>query len=49
MVVTHSAKFEDFPEKRPDVLRTFQYGPIYNAKGRILSGTYSGRQFNHNP
>ena len=40
---------EDVPEKGPDVLRTSPYGPIYNAKRRILSGTYSGSQFNHNP
>ena len=48
---SHSAKLrpEDVPEKRPDDIRTSPYDPICNAKGRILSGTYSGRQFNHNP
>ena len=51
MVYPHSAKLlpEDVPEKRPGVLRTSPYGPICNAKGRIHSGTYSRRQFNHNP
>ena len=30
------------PEKHPDVLRTSPYGPVCNAKGRILSGTSLG-------
>ena len=33
---------ENVPEKRPNVLRTSQYGPICNAKGRIRSGTSFG-------
>ena len=47
--ITSRRRPEDVPEKGPDVLRTSPYGPIYNTKGRILSGTYSGSKFNHNP
>ena len=36
--ITSQGRPEDVPEKRIDVLRTFPYGPICNAKGRIRSG-----------
>ena len=43
--LTHSAKLcpEGVPEKRPDALRTCPYGPICNAKERILIVTSLGR------
>ena len=34
---------EDALEKRPDVLKTSSYGPIFNAKGPIHCGTFLGR------
>ena len=39
---------KDVPKKGPDVLRTSPYGPICNAKGRILSGTSLGRTEDEN-
>ena len=41
--ITSRWRPEDFPKKRPDVLRMSPYGPIYNTKGRIFSGTSLGR------
>ena len=34
---------EDISKKCPDVLKTYPYCPICNAKGRILSGKSLGR------
>ena len=44
---------DDFPKRRPDVLRIFQHGPICNAKGHIRRGIYRRPTHdvnsNHNP